>query len=74
MSLLELYKQRYKMWKADTGSVEWHTAASKVRAYNGDTFGALIHDFMASFKQLLNGLAEVADAWLESRRQLMNSS
>jgi len=73
MGLLELYKQRFKMWKAETGSVEWHTAAAKVRAYNGDTLGAAIHDFMATLKNMMNGIAEVVDAWLESRRQLMDS-
>ncbi len=55
---LRLYKQRVKAFRAESGSIAYHEATAKIRAYNGDTFGAVAHSLTAALKRFKERMSE----------------
>jgi hypothetical protein len=69
--IVQLFKARCELWRADRGTAAWYRALAKVRYYNGDDLGAAVAAFMASvreaFETLAEGIGEFVTAYCEAR-------
>lgn len=62
---LSIYRARYRRWRAERGSVEWHRATAAIRKHSGDDLGAFVHRVVASVKEKIRGLLKVIDSLVE---------
>lgn len=69
MGRLELYRARYRKWRAATGTPDWHRAMAVIRAYNGEDMAANIHRFTAAVQEAIRHLCNVVANLVEDMHQ-----